>query len=52
MPKTSAPTADFFCLRDGKIQTFNSYLSLNARFAPMGINFDFAGAIAKAAAVD
>lgn len=48
--KTSVPTADFFYLRDGKIQTFNCYVSMNVRFAQMGVNFDFASAIKKSSA--
>ena len=43
--KTSVPTADFFYLRDGKIQTFNCYFSVNIWFAQMGINFDFVSAV-------
>ena len=34
--KVSIPTADFFYLRDGKIETFNCYLSMNIMLAQMG----------------
>ena len=47
--KTSTPTADFFYLRDGKIQTFNCYPSLNIRLAQMGVQPDFASAMKAAA---
>jgi hypothetical protein len=47
--KTSVPTADIIYLRDGKIQTFNCYPSLNIRLAQMGVYFDFASAVKKSA---
>jgi hypothetical protein len=47
--KTSTPTADFFYLRDGKIQTFNCYPSLNIRLAQMGVHPDFASAMKPSA---
>lgn len=43
--KTNTPTADLFYLRDGKIQTFNCYPSLNIRLAQMGVHPDFASAM-------
>ena len=46
--KLSIPTADFFYLRDGKIETFNCYVSMNIMFAQMGIYPDFATATAAA----
>jgi ketosteroid isomerase-like protein len=42
--KVSIPTADFFYLRDGKIETFNCYVSMNIMLAQMGIHPDFASA--------
>jgi ketosteroid isomerase-like protein len=43
--KVSIPTADFFYLRDGKIETFNCYVSMNIMLAQMGIYPDFAAAV-------
>jgi len=48
--KLSIPTADFFYLRDGKIETFNCYVSMNIMLAQMGIYPDFAGAVKESAA--
>jgi hypothetical protein len=48
--KLSIPTADFFYLRDGKIETFNCYISMNIMLAQMGINPDFASAVKAPAA--
>ena len=47
--KTSVPTADFFYLRDGKIQTFDCYPMLNIRLAQIGVSFDFASAVKQPA---
>jgi ketosteroid isomerase-like protein len=47
--KVSIPTADFFYLRDGKIETFNCYVSMNIMFAQMGVYPDFAAAVKGAA---
>ena len=47
--KISVPTADFFYLRGGKIETFNCYLSLNIMLAQMGVNPDFASAVKMSA---
>jgi SnoaL-like protein len=47
--KTSVPTADIIYLRDGKIQTFNCYPSINIRLAQMGVYPDFASAVKKSA---
>lgn len=43
--KTSVPTADIIYLRDGKIQTFNCYPSINVRLAQMGVYPDYAAAL-------
>ena len=45
----SVPSADFIYLRDGKIETFNTYLLQNVWFAQLGIHPDFAAAIGKSA---
>ena len=42
--------ADFFYLRDGKIETVNRYVTQNNMFAQLGIHPDFGSAVAKAAA--
>jgi hypothetical protein len=49
--KVSIPTADFFYLRDGKIETFNCYVSMNIMYAQMGIDPDFASAAKPSAAI-
>lgn len=46
--KVNIPTADFFYLRDGKIDTFNCYLEANVMFAQLGIHPDFATALTPA----
>ncbi|HEV3173066.1 MAG TPA: nuclear transport factor 2 family protein [Actinocrinis sp.] len=43
--RVNVPTADFFYLRDGKIQTFNCYVSRNIMLAQMGVQPDFASAM-------
>jgi hypothetical protein len=48
--KVSIPTADFFYLRDGKIETFNCYVSMNIMLAQMGVYPDFASAVKPSAA--
>jgi SnoaL-like domain len=48
--KVSIPTADFFYLRDGKIETFNCYVSMNIMLAQMGVYPDFASAVKSSAA--
>jgi ketosteroid isomerase-like protein len=49
--RVSIPTADFFYLRDGKIETFNCYVSMNIMLAQMGVYPDFASAVNPSAAV-
>jgi len=44
--KIDVPTADFWYLRDGKIETFNCYVGLPIMFAQMGVMPDFASAVA------
>lgn len=47
--RVNVPTADFFYLRDGKIQTFNCYVSRNIMLAQMGVLPDFASAMKASA---
>lgn len=44
--KIDAPTADFWYLRDGKIEAFNCYVGFSIMFAQMGAPPDFASAVA------
>jgi ketosteroid isomerase-like protein len=48
--RVNVPTADFLYLRDGRIQTFNCYVSRNIMLAQMGVLPDFAAAIKASAA--
>jgi ketosteroid isomerase-like protein len=43
--KIDVPTADFWYLRDGKIETFNCYVGYSVMFAQMGVMPDFASAV-------
>jgi ketosteroid isomerase-like protein len=43
--KLDIPTADFWYVRDGKIQTFNCHVGTTTMFAQMGILPDFASAL-------
>jgi hypothetical protein len=40
------PTADFWYLRHGKIQVFNSHIGVAAMLAQIGVLPDFASAVA------
>jgi ketosteroid isomerase-like protein len=44
--KVDVPTADFWYLRNGKIQRFNCYVGYSVMFRQMGVNFDRASAVA------
>jgi ketosteroid isomerase-like protein len=44
--KIDVPTADFWYLRDGKIETFDCYVMVSSMFAQMGVQVDFASAVA------
>jgi ketosteroid isomerase-like protein len=44
--KIDVPTADFWYLRDGKIEAFNCYVGFSVMFAQMGAPPDFASAVA------
>jgi hypothetical protein len=48
-PKLDIPTADFWYVRDGKIQEFNCHIGLSTMFAQMGILPDFTSAVAASA---
>jgi SnoaL-like domain len=48
--KIDVPTADFWYLRDGKIETFNCYVGYSIMFVQMGVVPDFASAVAEPAA--
>ena len=50
--RVNVPTADFFYLRDGRIQTFNCYVSRNIMLAQMGVLPDFASAMKASSATD
>jgi hypothetical protein len=43
--KLNIPCADFWYLRDGKIQEFNCYVSINSMLAQIGVLPDYASAI-------
>ena len=47
--KLDIPTADFWYVRDGKIQTFNCHIGTTAMFAQLGVLPDFASAVAASA---
>src|SRR5580700_6795971 len=47
--KLDIPTADFWYVRDGKIQEFNCHIGLSPMFAQMGILPDFTSAVAASA---
>jgi ketosteroid isomerase-like protein len=48
--KIDVPTADFWYLRDGRIETFNCYVGYSVMFAQMGVMPDFASAVVAPAA--
>ena len=47
--KLDIPTADFWDVRDGKIQTFNCHIGTTTMFAQLGVLPDFAPAVAASA---
>ena len=47
--KLDIPTADFWYVRDGKIETFNCHIGTTAMFAQLGVLPDFASAVAASA---
>ena len=44
--RVDVPTADFWYLRDGKVEEFNCYVGYSAMFAQMGVKVDWASAVA------
>ena len=44
--KLDIPTADFWCVRDGKIREFNCHIGTSTMFAQLGVLPDFASAVA------
>ncbi|GAB2533141.1 nuclear transport factor 2 family protein [Nocardia heshunensis] len=48
--KLSIPTADFWYIENGKIKEFNCYVGVSVMLAQLGIQPDFAGAVAASAA--
>ena len=47
--KVDFPTADFWYLRNGKVETFNCHIAFTTLFAQLGILPDFASAVAASA---
>ena len=45
--KIDVPTADFWYLHDGKIEKFDCYVGYTDMYAQMGVNLDWASAIAN-----
>ncbi len=45
--KINAPTADFWYLHNGKIEKFDCYVGYTDMYAQMGVNLDWASAVAK-----
>src|SRR6266498_1678775 len=49
--KVDFPTADFWYLRNGKVETFNCHIAFTTLFAQLGILPDYASAVGAQAAV-
>lgn len=47
--KLDIPTADFWYLRNGKVETFNCHIAFTTLFAQLGILPDYASAVAASA---
>jgi hypothetical protein len=47
--KLDIPTADFWYVRDGKIQEFNCHIGVAAMLAQVGVLPDFASAVTASA---
>ena len=43
--RVDVPTADFWYLRNGKVEKFDCYVGYSVMFAQMGVNFDWASAV-------
>ncbi|MFI9275688.1 ester cyclase [Kitasatospora sp. NPDC052896] len=48
--RLSIPTADFWYIEDGRIKEFNCYVGLSVMLAQLGVQPDFAAAVAKSTA--
>ncbi|MEV6139171.1 hypothetical protein AB0L63_24550 [Nocardia sp. NPDC051990] len=48
--KLDIPTADFWYLENGKIKEFNCYVGVSVMLAQLGVQPDFASAVAASAA--
>ena len=48
--KVDIPTADFWYIEDGKIKEFNCYIGASVMLAQMGVQPDFASAVAASTA--
>ena len=48
--KLDIPTADFWYIQDGKIKEFNCYVGVNVMLAQLGVQPDFASAVAASEA--
>jgi SnoaL-like polyketide cyclase len=45
--KIDVPTADFWYLHDGKVEKFDCYVGYTVMYAQMGVNLDWAAAVAN-----
>lgn len=45
--KVDVPTADFWYLRNGKVEKFNCFVGYSKMYSDMGVNFDWASAVNK-----
>ncbi|MGW0994995.1 nuclear transport factor 2 family protein [Streptomyces sp. NPDC002520] len=45
--RVDAPTADFWYLHNGKVEQFNCYVGYTKMYSDMGVNLDWASAVAK-----
>ncbi|MGX9889636.1 nuclear transport factor 2 family protein [Streptomyces sp. NPDC002276] len=43
--KVDAPTADFWYLKNGKVEKFDCFVGYSKMYADMGVNFDWASAV-------
>ncbi|MEU6355675.1 nuclear transport factor 2 family protein [Streptomyces sp. NPDC047072] len=50
--KLSVPTADFWYVENGRIKEFNCYFGISALLAQLGVQPDFASAVAGSAGAD
>jgi ketosteroid isomerase-like protein len=48
--KLDIPTADFWYLEDGKVKEFNCYVGISVMLAQLGVQPDFASAVAASSA--